>query len=453
MNFLKKKYAEILNFSWLNSRKLIFSLLIYDALSILISFVFTNIIYNFYFITLRESFILIFLYTSLSYIFGRYKLQHNYSINVNKKYFLKDLFYLLLLVIVYFFIINLLYSNQQNNLLIMRKLPFFMLSIIICSFSSIKIKRNFRKFYKNRKKLVFSGSEEEFKKIMKILNFKEIPFKFNIKRIKSGQLLDNDCSGIILSKKNFKDSDVKFFIGEGIKKKIDIYFLDEWLENNLNRIPNEYINFEKFLKKYNLIKQNTIQARIKRFGDVILSISLLSITFPMLLLSGLFIWLTDKGSIIYKQLRVGKNGKEFYIYKLRTMVINAEKNGPEWVSIKDKRVTLIGKFLRKTRIDEIPQLICVLNGDMSLIGPRPERPEIELKLKKDIINYELRHLVKPGLSGWAQVNANYAASIDGVRLKLSYDLYYIANQSIFIDFLILIKTMKVVFTAQGSEPI
>ena len=150
MNFLKKKYAEILNFSWLNSRKLIFSLLIYDALSILISFVFTNIIYNFYFITLRESFILIFLYTSLSYIFGRYKLQHNYSINVNKKYFLKDLFYLLLLVIVYFFIINLLYSNQQNNLLIMRKLPFFMLSIILCSFSSINLKRNFRKFYKNR---------------------------------------------------------------------------------------------------------------------------------------------------------------------------------------------------------------------------------------------------------------------------------------------------------------
>ena len=135
------------------------------------------------------------------------------------------------------------------------------------------------------------------------------------------------------------------------------------------------------------------------------------------------------------------------------MVIDAEKNGPKWVSIKDKRVTLIGKFLRKTRIDEIPQLICVLNGDMSLIGPRPERPEIEVDLKNSITNYELRHLVKPGLSGWAQVNSNYAASLDGVMLKLSYDLYYIANQSILIDLLILIKTMKVVFTAQGSEPI
>ena len=176
-------------------------------------------------------------------------------------------------------------------------------------------------------------------------------------------------------------------------------------------------------------------------------------TFPILLISGILIWTTDKGSIIYKQKRVGKGGKEFYIYKLRTMILNAEKSGPKWVSINDRRITFIGKYLRKTRIDEIPQLICVLNGDMSLIGPRPERPELEVDLKTNIDNYELRHLVKPGLSGWAQVNANYAASIEGVQLKLSYDLYYIFNQSILIDFLILIKTIKVVFTAKGSDPI
>lgn len=452
MKLYKKIFSQKLNFSWLSSRKLILTLLIYDCLSIIASLFITNIIYNFYFINFKESFILILLYTSLSYIFGRYKLQYNYSINANRKNFLKDLIYLLILVIFYFFIINLLYSNQQNNLLYMRKLPFFSLSIILCTFSSIKIKRNFRKFYKNQKKLVFSGSEEEFMKLKKMLNYKELSYKFNLERIIPGQSLETDCSGILLSKNNFRDDDVNFFISEGIKKKIDIYFLDEWLENNLDRIPNEYINFEKFLKKYNLIKKNTFQARIKRFGDVFLSIFLLSFTFPLLLFAGILIWFTDKGPIIYKQLRVGENGKEFYIYKLRTMIVDAEKNGPKWVSIEDKRVTLIGKLLRKTRIDEIPQLICVLNGDMSLIGPRPERPEIEVNLKCSIKNYELRHLVKPGLSGWAQVNANYAASLDGVMLKHSYDLYYIANQSIFIDLLILIKTMKVVFTGQGSEP-
>ena len=118
-----------------------------------------------------------------------------------------------------------------------------------------------------------------------------------------------------------------------------------------------------------------------------------------------------------------------------------------------QRITFIGKILRRTRLDEIPQLICVLNGDMSLIGPRPERAEIEVDLKSQIYNYELRHLVKPGLSGWAQVNSNYAASLEGVKLKLSYDLYYISNQSIWIDLLILIKTIKVVFNCQGSEPL
>ena len=334
----------------------------------------------------------------------------------------------------------------------MRKLPFLILSYIVSILSSIKIKRNFRRLNKNQKKFVYYGSESEYIKLNKILDNDETKFNFNIKLIKSGQIIDPDCNGILFSKK-IKDKDFKYFINEGSRSKVNIYSLDDWLENNLDRIPNEFINFEKFVKKYNFIKLNTFQNRIKRFGDVFLSIFLLFITLPILFLAGIFIWMTDQSSVIYKQKRVGKNGKEFYIYKLRTMVLDAEKSGPKWVSIKDKRITLIGKFLRKTRIDEIPQLICVLNGDMSLIGPRPERPEIEVDLKKSIDNYELRYLVKPGLSGWAQVNANYAASLDGVKLKLSYDLYYISNQSLLIDFLIFIKTIKVVFTAKGSEPV
>ena len=440
-------------YSWLSSRRLIATLLFYDSLSILISLIITNILYNFYFIEIGEAFITIIIYSSLSYIFGRYKLQNIYELRISKKIIFKDLSYLLLLILTYLLIVNLIYQNQQNNLLLMRKLPFVVLSFILSSLFSIRIKRNFRKLYKNSRKFAFYGSKSEFKSLKKILDNNDTKFKYDIKFLNSEERLDLDFNGIIFSKKTSNYENFKYFIKEGFRSKINFYSLEDWLENNLNRIPHEYINFEKFVNKYNFIKQNTFQSRVKRFGDVLLSISLLFATLPILFLAGIIIWITDKGPIIYKQKRVGKNGKEFYIYKLRTMVLDAEKSGPKWVSIKDKRITLIGKLLRKTRIDEIPQLICVLKGDMSLIGPRPERPEIEVDLKKSIDNYELRYLVKPGLSGWAQVNANYAASLEGVKLKLSYDLYYISNQSILIDFLILIKTIKVVFTAKGSEPV
>tara|TARA_A100001035_G_scaffold132041_1_gene103771 strand:+ start:214 stop:636 length:423 start_codon:yes stop_codon:yes gene_type:complete len=135
------------------------------------------------------------------------------------------------------------------------------------------------------------------------------------------------------------------------------------------------------------------------------------------------------------------------------MIINAEKDGPQWSTKNDRRVTKIGKLLRKYRIDEVPQLINVIKGDMSLIGPRPERPEIDLKLSKQIINYNLKFLAKPGLSGWAQVNYPYGASISDSEIKLSYDLYYIKNFSIFLDFLIFFKTMRLVFNAEGSNPV
>ena len=319
--------------------------------------------------------------------------------------------------------------------------------------SSIVIKKRFIKTYKNKRKFEFYGTIEEYLNIINILKASNNDFGFILNRKNIGDVSEQDCNGIILSKISFKESDLKYLISKDQKYKTDFYFIDDWIETNLNIIPNDYVNYDRFLNKYNFIKRNTFGIRLKRFGDIFLSITLLIILFPILMISMIFIWLTDKGSVIYKQRRVGMNGKEFNIYKLRTMILNAEKYGPEWVAFRDKRITLIGKILRKTRIDEIPQLICVINGDMSLIGPRPERPEIDDKLKNSLDNYELRYLVKPGLSGWAQVNSNYAASLESVRLKLSYDLYYISNQSLWIDFLILIKTIKVVFTAQGSEPI
>ena len=134
------------------------------------------------------------------------------------------------------------------------------------------------------------------------------------------------------------------------------------------------------------------------------------------------------------------------------MKIDAEKNGPEWAKNNDKRITLVGKILRRSRIDELPQIISVIKGEMSLIGPRPERPEFNEKLNKLIPNYYLRNYIKPGLSGWAQVNYPYGASLGDAKKKLSYDIFYIRNFSFWIDLLILFKTARIVFNGIGSKP-
>ena len=155
--------------------------------------------------------------------------------------------------------------------------------------------------------------------------------------------------------------------------------------------------------------------------------------------------------IFFKQVRTGLNNKPFTILKLRTMVVDAEKNGAQWAKPGDARITPLGKFLRKTRIDELPQLINIIRGDMSLVGPRPERPEIiEKQLAPNIPYYALRHLVKPGVTGWAQVTFRYGFSEEDSKEKLQYDLFYVKNRSIWLDMLVVIKTIKTVVTGAGQ---
>ena len=134
------------------------------------------------------------------------------------------------------------------------------------------------------------------------------------------------------------------------------------------------------------------------------------------------------------------------------MIVNAERDGPQWSKKNDPRITNFGKFLRKYRLDELPQLISVIKGEMSLIGPRPERPEIETLLKQKIPHYSIRYLVKPGISGWSQVNFHYGANLDDSINKLSYDIYYVKNFSLALDLVILFKTLKIIFQAKGSQP-
>ena len=198
--------------------------------------------------------------------------------------------------------------------------------------------------------------------------------------------------------------------------------------------------------------QGLVRDMIKRSFDVLASLSLLILALPVLALAMLAILLESGRPIFYRQERVGQGGVPFMILKLRTMVQDAEKDGqPRWAGQNDARITPVGRFLRRTRIDELPQLINVLRGDMSFVGPRPERPFFVRHLLEDIPYYDVRHSVKPGVTGWSQVRYPYGASVEDSLAKLQYDLYYVKNHSLFLDLLILIDTVQVVLLGKGAR--
>jgi len=196
---------------------------------------------------------------------------------------------------------------------------------------------------------------------------------------------------------------------------------------------------------------HTLQIWLKNTIDFCVAMALLIGTLPVMIVTAIVIKLTSPGPIVYSQQRVGLGGRVFTIYKFRSMRSDAEKDGAKWAVLNDCRVTPIGKFIRKTRIDELPQLLNVLKGEMSMVGPRPERPQFVETLKKDIPFYDLRHTMRPGLSGWAQVRYKYGASIDDAHEKLRYDLYYVKNYSLFLDLTILLETTKVVVFGSGAR--
>jgi sugar transferase (PEP-CTERM system associated) len=188
----------------------------------------------------------------------------------------------------------------------------------------------------------------------------------------------------------------------------------------------------------------------KRVMDIMFAILLLIVLAPLMGLVALAICLDSHGGAVFSQERVGLLGKKFTVYKFRSMRLDAEKAGPAWATAKDDRCTRIGRFLRKCRLDELPQIYNVLRGDMSFVGPRPERPYFVDMLKQNIRYYDLRHYAKPGITGWAQVMYRYGASVEDAYQKLQYDLYYAKNVSFRLDMLVLLKTIKVVLHGEGQ---
>ena len=196
--------------------------------------------------------------------------------------------------------------------------------------------------------------------------------------------------------------------------------------------------------------QSFARTFMKRCFDLICSTIILAVTFPIMLGAALLVYLEDRGAVFYSQERVGLDGKPFRVHKFRSMGTDAEKGGkPQWAAQNDPRVTRIGNIMRKTRIDELPQILNVFKGQMSFVGPRPERPYFVEQLIEVVPYYNVRHSIKPGITGWAQVRYGYGASAEDALQKLQYDLYYVKNNSLFLDILVLIDTLKVVLFRSG----
>ena len=259
-----------------------------------------------------------------------------------------------------------------------------------------------------------------------------------------------DSEALALSAGVINDPALKLFCQEAVNRGQPVHSVVELAEQELQRIPCRWVDNQWLLFSGGIDGQrSTPQKQLKRYADVVVSLALLLISSPLLLLACVLVKLQDGGAMIYRQQRSGLLGQPFNVLKIRTMSSDAERGGAQWAQTNDQRITPVGYWLRRTRLDELPQLINVLRGEMSLIGPRPERPDLEHTLEEEIPNYRLRHWMRPGLSGWAQVNMPYASSIADSELKLSYDLFYLRNATIWLDLLILFKTIKIVLKAAG----
>jgi len=279
-------------------------------------------------------------------------------------------------------------------------------------------------------------------------DFEEIKIKDILKAIKEKAISEivvaaprENAITVVLSNKLLKLLEQ----GIPIREYTQVY------EENTYRIPVQHVDkdFYRYFP-FSRSNQNKFYLFLHRIMDMILSIIGLALGLalsPIILICNLF---ANPGPIFYTQTRVGRNGMPFKIYKLRTMVRNAEKDGAQYALEKDARITKFGKFLRRSRIDEIPQFINVIKGDMSVIGPRPERPVFVKELSKKIPFFEVRHLIKPGVTGWAQVNAKYGMSQEDALEKLQYDLYYIKHRSLFLDISIVIKTLSTIIFFRGQ---
>jgi len=403
-----------------------------------------------------------FFWIIFSYILGRYKKEKSITLKSFLISILKVFSLIIFGILIYAFV------NWFSSIIIFDKFlieqkDLLLKDIFIKSISSIGFLSLISQFsisilnykiYDKKNLWIFYGKKEDYNKLLRELNYHsnypEISFISASETLKVNK--SKNLKGIIVNENNILKVDDLDNLYNLKLSGIEVINLIDWFDKEYHRIPTDFIeNNYQLIKKLKSIEDN-FHNRIKRLGDIFVSLLIILITLPVIFIVSFLIYLEDKGPIFYTQKRSGLNGKIIKIIKFRSMHVNAEINGIQWSKNNDKRITRIGRILRALRIDELPQLFCVLFGSMSLIGPRPERPEIEKKLFKKIPYYKSRYILKPGISGWAQVNYHYGASVEDTKQKLSYDIFYISNFSFFLDILIFFKTIKLVLNAKGYKP-
>lgn len=226
--------------------------------------------------------------------------------------------------------------------------------------------------------------------------------------------------------------------------KINFWDLASFYEARLEKIPLEYVN-DAWVLQHVIRRETPLGEVLKSLFDRVSAGIILLISLPLWPIVAVGVKLSSTGPMFYAHERVGKRGKKFVLRKFRSMYQNAEEAGPRWAEANDPRITPFGRLIRKTHMDELPQLLAILKGDLSFVGPRPERPEFVAKLKKRIPYYDVRHLIKPGFTGWAQLNYAYGSSVEDAAEKLQYDLYYLKHRSLLLDLSIVLKTIRLFF--------
>ena len=232
---------------------------------------------------------------------------------------------------------------------------------------------------------------------------------------------------------------------------VHINDVSSFVERETGRVDLDSVNPSWLIFSDGFSSGRILSSITKRLFDVLASLPLLLLTAPLIAVFAVLVKLDSRGPALFRQTRVGLFGQGFELIKLRSMRLDAETDGAQWARARDPRITRVGRFIRKLRIDELPQAWNVLKGDMSFVGPRPERPEFVAGLEEELPFYAERHMVKPGITGWAQINYPYGASIEDARHKLEYDLYYAKNYTPFLDILIILQTLRVILWNEGAR--
>ena len=368
----------------------------------------------------------------LSYLSGRYHLKTLNHINLIK-YIVKSLFIYLIILLI-------------NNICDIDNILINLFGFLSISINMIFIILNYKYYFRDNKWITNDT------RLINIYNSSRLIFKNNFIHFynKDTSYKFHDYKGFIINQ-NLKNSE-KFESILQENKNLKIYTSLEWCEYFLEALPLELIEDVQFYKGLEIYSSRNFYSYYKRIFESVVSLLIFIICVPIIIFFSILIYLQDGLPLFYSQIRTGINKNKIKIFKIRSMKKNSENNGPQWSSNNDPRITFIGKLIRKNRIDELPQLLSVIKGDLCLIGPRPERPEIDRTLEQEIVSYSKRYMIKPGITGWAQVNYPYGASIQDSKIKQSFDIYYVKNVSFILDLIIFFKTIRLVLNGKGAKP-